>query len=64
MDDDVEALVRRGKDEIAREQIEGRFADLIWVLAAFISLSQPVLAERVGNVQDMKLMGDVSLAYH
>jgi hypothetical protein len=64
VDDNVEALVRRRKDKIAHEQVECRFADLIWVLTAFISLSQPLLAEHIRNIQDMKLVGDVSLAYH
>jgi hypothetical protein len=64
MDEDVEAFVRGRRDEMAREQIECRLADLIWVLAALVALSQPLLAERVGNIQDMKLVGDVSFEYH
>jgi hypothetical protein len=64
MDDDVEALVRGRKDEITREQVESGFANLIWVLATFVARSQPLFAESVGSIQDMKLMGDVGLIYH
>jgi hypothetical protein len=63
MDDDVEALVRRRRHEIVREQIECRFADLIRVLTSHISLSKPRLTERVRDIQDMKLVGDACLTY-
>jgi len=63
MNDDVEALVRRRRDEMVREQIECRFADLIRVLASLISLSQPLLTKPVRNHQDMQLVRDTRLTY-
>src|SRR5260370_35443811 len=64
VDDDVQTLVRRREDEIAHEQVECRFTDLIWVLTLLISLSQPLLTERVRNIQDRNLVGDAGLTYH
>ena len=70
MDDDVQSLIGEWGDEmaafshgLAHEQIICCFADLIRMRTALISLSQPLLADRVRNIQDMKLVGDVSLSY-
>jgi hypothetical protein len=63
MDDDVESFVGRWRDEIARKQIVCRFADLIRMLAAFVSLSQSLLADRVWQIEDMQFVGDLSLGY-
>ena len=61
VNDDVEALVGSRRDEIAREQIVGRFADLVRVLAIRIALPEPLPADRVRNIKVMKLVGHVSL---
>ena len=54
MNDDIEAFVRRRRDEIARELVVLGVADLERVLAAGIAFAKPLLADRVGNVEPMK----------
>lgn len=63
MKDDVEALVRGWRDKVTGEQIVDSFADLVRVHAAFISLPQPLLADRIWKIQHMQLVGDVSAGY-
>jgi hypothetical protein len=62
VNDDVEALAGSRRNEITREQIVLRFAYLEGVLAAGISLPQPLSADRVRNVEEMQLVGDGSLS--
>lgn len=60
MNDDVEALAGSRRDEIAREQIVVRFAYLERVLATHIPFPKPLLADRVRNIKQMKLVGHIS----
>jgi hypothetical protein len=41
--------------------VNSRFADLVGVLALRISLPQPLLADRVRNIEQMKLVGHAGL---
>src|SRR5688500_18355911 len=64
VNDDVEALAGSRRDEIAGEQIVVRFADLERVLAASIALLKPPLADRVWDIEQMKLVGHPGLSDH
>jgi hypothetical protein len=60
VNDDVESLAGFRRDEIAREQIVVRFAYLKRVLATRIPFPKPLLADRVRNIEQMKLVGHTS----
>ena len=63
MHDDIEALAGSRRNEIAREQIVILFADLVWVLAVRVASPQPLLADRVRDIQDMELVCDAGVRY-
>src|SRR5262245_8807453 len=63
MDDDVKSLIRRRESEVARELIERRLVDYVLMSAGLISAPQPLLADVVWHIQDVKLMCDVGLDY-
>src|SRR5262245_47403380 len=54
---DIEALGRARRDEVPYEQIVVRFTCLERVLATRISLLKSPLADRIRNIEKMKLMG-------
>lgn len=62
MDDDVKALVRPRRGEIARKQIVFRFAYLERVFATRITFPKPLLADRVRNIEEMKFVGHIGLS--
>src|SRR6202163_1963729 len=62
VNDDVEALTGSRRDEIAREQVVVRFGHLERVNATRIPLPKPLLADGVGNIKQMKLVGHISLS--
>src|ERR1700682_1507783 len=61
VNDDVEALAGSRRDEMAREQVVVPFGDLERVNATRIPLPKPLLADGVGNIKQMKLVGHLGL---
>ena len=62
MDNYIEALIRTWRDKIAHEQIICRFVKPILMFIGLVTLSQPALADRVRNIQNMKLVSNISLS--
>ena len=61
--DNIEAFVGSGRNEIACEYFECLFTYFVRMFAVRVSLPKPMLTDCVRNIQDMKLVGDVSLSY-
>ena len=58
MADHHEALRRRRRHEVAGDLLERLVAGLEWVFTACVACAQPRLADGVGNVEKMELMGN------
>ena len=61
MDNKAETLVGSRRDKIACELGILGVADLKWVLPTRISVSKPLHADRVGNIEPMKLVGRIGV---
>ena len=64
VNNDVEALIRARWHEIARELIVLGVSDLERVLTPGISFGKPLLADGVGKVEQMELVGYLRLRNH
>ena len=61
MNDDVEALIRSWRNEVAREQIVCLLVDLIWVVAADVAVPQSLLTDGVRNIEKVEFVGNIGL---
>ena len=59
MDDYVEALVSRGKNEVAVEEVICCLVDLILMFARRVAMAKPRLADRVRQVQNVQLVCNI-----